>query len=98
MSSYLNYGDAIIYEKITTGSDYNHLKIGDIIVFKSTNNLIIHRIYDIKYDEELTITTKGDANDNIDPYLLTKDDIVGIYLFKIKYLGIPTLWLKDVLK
>ena len=40
--------------------------------------------------------TKGDDNNTYDPEYRTNDDIIGIRRFNIKYIGIPTLWLKEL--
>ena len=40
--------------------------------------------------------TKGDANAMIDDFYVVKDNLMGKVLFKIKYIGKPTLWLRKV--
>ena len=40
--------------------------------------------------------TKGDANENIDNGYRKNSDISGIVKFKIKYIGLPTLWLRSL--
>lgn len=57
--------------------------IGDIIVYRRTKDLIIHRV-EHKYGNMLV--TKGDANSDIDPPFC-EDKIVGKFVTKISALG-----------
>ena len=95
MEGFVNYGDAIIYKQLKRDNDYNKLKMGDVIVFNVDNNLIVHRITSITFnDSNLYVKTKGDQNEKDDPYVLHKKDILGKYVFKLRYLGIPSLLLR----
>ena len=68
----------------------------DVIVFNVDNNLIVHRITSITFnDYDFYIKTKGDQNEKDDPYVLHKKDILGKYVFKLRYLGIPSLLLRN---
>ena len=43
--------------------------------------------------------TKGDANDPQDSGYITQDQIVGVVSgFKLRGLGWPTIWLRDIFK
>lgn len=61
---------------------------GNIIAFKATDDdgatLVLHRIIEIKDGK---ITTKGDANDNLDSPI-TYNDVIGVYVFSIPIIGI----------
>ena len=61
------------------------IKVNDIVSYKSKNSKYetLHRIVSINGDE---IITKGDAN-NTEDEPIKKDQITGIYIGKIKYLG-----------
>ncbi len=84
----IHVGDAVIYKKVNDSSD---LRAGNIIVFVKKNIIIIHRIYSIKnINGERHIITKGDNNKEIDDWIVTDKDIIGIYKFKISYVGYPT--------
>ena len=94
MTPTIDKGDAVIYKSITDESDLN---VGDIIVFKNGSKIIIHRLIEIKEDENKNYyITKGDANNSKDNINLTIEDIKGKVLFKIKYLAYPNLWLKEI--
>ena len=47
--------------------DDSELSIGDIVSYESPNGVIIHRIVDVREDDEgLFYVMKGDNNDNVD--------------------------------
>jgi len=67
---------------------FDNLKVNDVINFYRGGNDITftHRIYEIDY-EAGTIITKGDNNTNIDPFVTSKEQVVGKVLFSIPYVG-----------
>ena len=73
---------------------YEDLAIGDIIVFKSSDDskLIIHRIIDA---DGFGFVTKGDNNEFPDFGIVTKDIYRGRYKTHFELFGIG-LWLTDV--
>lgn len=93
MQPTLNIGDVIVIR----GVDPVELKVGDIIVFNPPKPYYsgvpwVHRIISIqKINEELYVKTKGDANIYPDPFTLTKDNIIGLVIFKLPYIGLLTL-------
>lgn len=89
-------GDLIIYSKI---DDKDKLKKEDIIVFNYSGDIYIHRIKKvINKNDKMYYKTKGDANSSYDGNLTYEKDVIGIYKFKIKYLGYPALLLERLLK
>ena len=93
MTGTIDIGDAVVFESY---KDQN-IKSGDIIIFKKNDIKLIHRVIKIEsVNGEVRYYTKGDANQEQDNFYSTKDKIVGISKFKIKYIGIPTLWLNDL--
>ena len=99
METSISFGDAIVFKKFNKDNEYNNLQVGDIVVFEANNDLIVHRVVSIIVsDEDIYVHTKGDSNEKQDPYVLHKKDILGKYVFKIKYLGIPTIFLNELLK
>lgn len=84
----ISVGDAIIYKKINSSEDLNK---GNIIVFVKKNIIVIHRIENIKsVDGVRHIITKGDNNKEVDDWVVLDEDIIGVYKFKIPYIGYPT--------
>ncbi len=71
-------------------------KIGDIITYKAFSELggpkeltITHRIKSIKVNEvgDTYFETKGDANDDVDPFQTNQIDVVGKVNFHIPFIG-----------
>lgn len=66
-------------------------EVGDIITFRpnnATNQTTTHRVNSIDQSEDfIRYYTKGDANSSVDSNYVTKDKIVGKYLFQVPYLG-----------
>lgn len=93
MTGTLNKGDATIYERY----DNQKIEEGDVIIFNSDGLRIIHRVVDIKkVNGQTRYYTKGDANIEMDEDYITEKDIVGLTLFKIRYIGYPSIWVKDI--
>ncbi len=70
---------------INTNVKYKKIKEKDIIAFKlSDNTLVTHRVYK---KTKLGFKTKGDANNNLDAVIITKDNYVGKNIFWIPKIG-----------
>ncbi|GIW69487.1 MAG: hypothetical protein KatS3mg101_0234 [Patescibacteria group bacterium] len=89
MEPYIRKGDIVIVIPA------RRLKIGDIAAFKKNNTYITHRIVEIRND---LFITKGDNNQNEDPYPIVQKEIVGKAVFSlpthyiIKASGLPLLY------
>lgn len=70
MEPTLKVGGILYYEKI----DLEDFKIDDILVYKTKDHIISHRIVDIVDDGFIT---KGDANNSIDNNLINKNQVLG---------------------
>ena len=95
MKKTIDIGDTIIYEK------YNNQKIKkeDIIVFDSNGIKTVHRVIKIEnINNETRYITKGDSNISEDIGYITKENIIGIKKLKIKYIGYPTIWIREIFK
>lgn len=79
MEPSISPGDYITVRKV----DVNSLKVGDIITFKMGDSIITHMIKSIEGEQ---IITKGTANNVVDDPI-TKEDVLGKYLFKISKMG-----------
>lgn len=91
-------GDLVVYCKLKN-KEKKEIKKDDIIVFNYSNNIYIHRVKKIiNNNENIYYKTKGDHNNNYDSNLTSSNDVIGIYKFKIKYIGYPSLWLEQLLK
>ncbi len=95
MTGALDKGDAIIYEEY----DSQLIKEGQILVFEKDESVYIHRVENIeKINGQIRYTTKGDMNEENDTGYITEENIIGITDLKIKYIGYPTLWVRDLFK
>lgn len=90
MEPYILVGDIAIILKCEPET----IEKNDVIEFKSGNITIIHRVIDIQIKNgQYYYTTKGDNNKQKDPKIITKEDINGKVIAKIRYLGYPAIWL-----
>lgn len=93
MTPTINIGDTIIYKQYKN----QIIKKGDIIVFNNNGIKTIHRVTKIEnINNKTRYTTKGDANELEDIGYITKEDIIGIKKLKIKYIGYPTIWIREL--
>ena len=93
MTGTIDKGDAVIYERLDRGN----IKKGQVIVFDKRGLRTIHRVIDISnIDGEIRFITKGDANKDQDNGYILKSDIYGVVRLKIKYIGLPTVWLRSL--
>lgn len=95
MKNAINIGDVVIIEKIE--DNYKNIKKGQVIAYKYNNVTIVHRVVNIiNTNNKYYFYTKGDANNDIDKYAVKEEDIIGIVNFKIPYIGIPTVLVKEL--
>ena len=93
MEPNLSIGDVAIIEKCTP----NDLKVGDIIEYQMEGYTVIHRIIKIyQEDGEFFYITKGDNNQTQDRLPVSEDQLIGKVLFKIKYIGLPSIWIHNI--
>ena len=75
------------------------IQVGNIIVYNADwhpDAPIVHRVVEIvEVGDEYHYYTKGDANADRDPYYRTYDDIVGVVVLAIPYVGYITLILHE---
>ena len=61
--------------------------------------MTIHRVVRIEnMNGETRYYTKGDANDGEDSDFITSQEIVGLTDVTIKWIGYPTLWMRDIFR
>ena len=93
MTGELNKGDIAISERY----EDQLIQEGQVIAFKKSKSVIIHRVVDIQViNGETRYTTKGDANEDVDVGYVVDSQIVGLVDLKIPYLGYPTLGLRSL--
>jgi signal peptidase I len=91
----IDKGDVIVYEEYKN----QYIEEDDIIVFNYNGLTTIHRVIDVEYvNGQTRYYTKGDANAKADDGYRVDSDIEGVLNFNVKYVGYPTLWLRDIFK
>ena len=73
-------------------TEQDSYEVGDIVVYQSMNDLIIHRIVSI---DDTEVVTKGDAN-NISDDPIEQDQIKGKFVFRIPIIGFLIRMIKTV--
>ena len=87
-------GDIVIVKKCSI----NDLKEEDIIEYQIEDQNIVHRVKEIENDGNIfKITTKGDNNTQEDAEPVFEEQLKGKVIFKIKYLGLPSVWLNKLI-
>ncbi len=93
----IDVGDVVIVKQ--KSYDYKEIGVGDIVAYKSSNTIIVHRVVRVLNDDgRYYFYTKGDANNGEDNIALEPKDIIGVVQFKVKMVGLPTIWLSKSLK
>lgn len=88
MEPSISVGSVVIAKSIDTAT----LEVGDVIVFSKTEkHQIVHRISGIGPQG---FRTKGDANEDTDPFIVPPEAVSGKVMYDIPYLG----YLADSLK
>ncbi len=90
MNPTINVGDVVVI-------DINDRRPGesDIIAFTALNNVIVHRVvYSYERNNKLFYITKGDANKEIDPWVVEGKQVLGKVVLTIPYLGNPTILIR----
>ncbi|MEK7353810.1 MAG: signal peptidase I [Chloroflexota bacterium] len=93
MAPLLNTGDMVVTRPVVPEA----VKVGDIIIFRSVDkraNLISHRVVNIERNSPLSFRTKGDANENPDPFVVPAENLVGELAFHAPLLGYAVLYLQ----
>ncbi len=95
MSPNLHTGDLLIIQH----REASDIKVGDIVVYTSDwhpESPVVHRVIEIINNSgTLEFITKGDANPVSDPGFRTIEDIIGVVVFRIPYIGYVSLWLRN---
>lgn len=97
MIPYFSRGDAVLIKKLNK-KEMETLKVDDVIAFTYNHQIIVHRIVSIEeYNGYYSIKTKGDNNDSIDGWTVTEKTIYGKVETVVKYIGIPSVELSELM-
>ncbi len=90
----LNVGDIILVR----GVDPSSVTVGTIIIFHSPNSYdipIVHRVVAVdNQGGQMYFETKGDNNPVKDGWLVPSQNLMGVYVGKIPYVGLLSLELR----
>lgn len=86
-------GDVVVFKKV---KNLEKIPKGAILIYTSGKKNIAHRVVDVvKTNKEVAYQTKGDNNKDSDINLVKTNQILGVYIFHIKYIGFPSIWLYE---
>lgn len=95
MTPNINKGDVVLLDQSVAFKD---LHLGDVLVYRYENKVVVHRINNIIEDNShYYFYTKGDQNNDVDNYVIYEDMVMGVVKMKIPYIGLPTVWLHELL-
>lgn len=85
MDPVLKTGDVVA----TRPADAGDIEVGDIITYRSPQlgKVVVHRVIEKQEGDQVSFITKGDANENADPYPVPAENILNKVGFHIPYLG-----------
>ena len=73
-----------------------NIEKNSIIVYKVGSQYVAHRVVEIKKEDgNVSYRTKGDNNNAPDSKYVESEQIIGVYVRHIKYVGFPSVWLND---
>lgn len=97
MSPRIEKGDVVVLKRVKS-DNIKTLKKGDILVFNHDNKIIVHRIIKkVNVDGSYSFITKGDHNNARDGWIVKSSDVIGIVEFRIRWIGMPTVALNELL-
>jgi signal peptidase len=84
---------------ITRPVEAEDIKVGDTITFNSPTNKVLtsHRVIAVEDGSPFHFRTKGDANEDADPFILPAENVVGRVCFHLPYFGYVTQFAKTPL-
>lgn len=88
-------GDMVI---VRQKDDSTEIKKGYIVQYVHNGTAITHRIVDVVDDQGVVkYITKGDNSNSNDPWLVSKDQVVGVVRAKLPFVAYPTVLLHEIL-
>jgi signal peptidase len=95
MEPQLKVGGLVVTQPIAA----EDIRVGDNITFHSPLNkqLTTHRVIAVEDGASPAFRTKGDANEDADPFIVTAGNVVGKVCLHIPYFGYATQYIKTPL-
>ena len=96
MRDKIDIGDVIIVKKLKP-NELNQIQKGSVLVFKMESRIIVHRVVEIKKDNDgsLLFKTKGDNNKDVDNWVVPEGAVIGTTNHVIPLIGLPSVWLYE---
>ncbi len=89
MAPQINMGDIIVID-----TNVNNITKEDVITFMVKDKIVTHRVIETFIKENRSYyLTKGDANKEVDPWVVRYDNILGKTIYSIPYIGMPIIFL-----
>ena len=96
MKNFMEKGDVVLIEHLHKDERYT-VKVGEILVYKYDGKIICHRVTKrLEREDQIYYKTKGDNNDQEDGIIISKEQVMGKILLRIKYIGLPSVWLSEL--
>ncbi|WP_166806465.1 signal peptidase I [Cryobacterium serini] len=73
----------------------DHYEVGQVVTFRRAGDRTTHRL--VAVNDDGTLTTKGDANDTIDPFTVPAADVIGGVTASVPNLGYLVVYLQNPL-
>ena len=84
MEPTIHVGSIVIIRRVKP----EDVKVGDIIAFKTGESKTIHRVIEkVVEGDTFYFRTKGDANEDPDPWIIKPEDVIGELHLTIPYYG-----------
>ena len=97
MSPAIEKGDVIILKSMKN-EETRKIKKGDVLVYNHDNKIIVHRVIKKSNNgKTISFKTKGDYNNTKDSWTVKQEDVIGIVKFRIRWVGMPTVALNELL-
>ena len=97
MSPAIEKGDVIVLKSMKN-EEARKIKKGDVLVYNHDNKIIVHRVIKKSNNgETISFKTKGDYNNTKDSWTVKQEDVIGIVKFRIRWVGMPTVALNELL-
>ena len=95
MEPQLKVGGVVVTRPVAA----EEVEVGDIITFHSPLNdaLTSHRVIAVEDSSPVQFQTKGDANENADPFVVPAQNLAGEVCFHMPYMGYAAQFIKSPL-
>ena len=100
MTGTFNQGSIVFMARVAPGEAFERVGEGYVIHFTANNLEWVHRAVDFRHGEDgrREYITQGDANPTADPFNVTEDDVMGVAVASLPFLGWPYLFFRALFR